>query len=133
MTETDTPTRVVETDDGRSAVVSRPVPNVTVEYLSGERGAEAARAVLDGPRCVFCDVPVGEDERRIVADKFGTDVVRPICKGHLEHPESWHRATPFDRERVWYCDECGEVATDVRDSECFDCRTADVRAERGGN
>jgi hypothetical protein len=131
VTQTETPTRVVETGDGH-VVVSRPAPVVTVEYPSAERGAEAARAVLDGPRCVFCDVPVGEGEQRIVADKFGTDVVRPICKGHSEHPASWHRATPFDPERVRYCEGCGDVS-EVRDGECFACRTADVRAERGGN
>jgi hypothetical protein len=125
MSETETPTRVVETSDAPT-VVSRPLPVVTVAYPSAERGAEDAREELDGPRCVFCYVPVGEDERRILADKFGTYVVRPICKGHSEHPESWLRATPFDPERIRYCDECGDVS-EVWGGECFDCRTADVR------
>jgi len=126
MSETDAPTKVVETEE-RSAVVSRPLPVVTVELPSAKRGAEDARDELDGPRCTFCNVPVAEDEQGIVADYFGTFRAFPICKGHSEHPESWHRATPFDPERVRYCDECGEVATGVRDGACFDCRVADMR------
>lgn len=126
MSGTEPPTRVVETD-GRSAVVSRPLPVVTVEQPSAERGAEDARNELDGPRCVFCGVPVAEDEQNIVADYFGTLRAFPLCKGHLEHPESWHRATGFNRERVRCCEDCGEVATDVRDGACFDCRVSDMR------
>jgi len=125
MSETDAPTKVVETEE-RSAVVTRPVPVVTVEQPNADRGADAAREELDGPRCVFCDVPVAEDEQGIVTDYFGTFRAFSICKGHSEHPESWTRATPFDRERVRYCEDCGEVA-EVRDGACWDCRVADMR------
>lgn len=127
MSGTDTPTVVVETSEGRSTVLTRPLPRIEVRRPSAKRGADASRAELDGPRCVFCDVPVAEDEQDILTDACGTYVVVPICKGHLEHPESWHRATGFDPERVRYCDECDEVATDVRDGACFDCRVADMR------
>lgn len=127
MSETDPPTVVVETGDGRSAVVTRPLPVVEVRRPNAKRGADDARAELDGPRCKFCGVPVGEDEINIVTDVCGTLRAFSICKGHLEHPESWHRATPFDPERTRYCEDCGEVATDVRDGVCFDCRVADLR------
>jgi hypothetical protein len=99
---------------------------VTVEQPSAERGADDARAELDGPRCGFCDVPVGEDEVNIPTDVCGTTRVFPICKNHSEHPESWNRATGWNPERVRYCDECGDLAT-TYERECFACHTADVR------
>lgn len=125
MSDTQRRTVAVESPEDRPAVVSRPLPVIVVQRPTAERGASEAREELDGPRCVFCDVPVAEDEQYIVADYFGALRSFHICKGHSEHPNSWHRATPFNSERVQYCEDCGEVR-EVRDGECLDCRTAAV-------
>lgn len=130
MSDTQRGTVAVGSLGDRSVAVSRPLPVVEIRRPTAKRGAEDAREELDGPRCVFCDVPVAEDEQYIVADFFGALRSFHICKGHSEHPESWHRATPFNPERVRYCGDCGEVATDVRGGECLDCRTAAVRETR---
>ncbi len=102
--------------------VSRPLPVLEVRRPTADRGANDVREHLDGKRCIFCGVPVGDDEEFIEADKFGTLVTRPICKGHSEHPESWLRARLENREEMGYCPSCGDVTRQYAyRKECGTC------------
>ena len=113
----------VETSTGPS----RPLPYVEIHRPTADRGADDVREHLDGKRCLFCGVPVGDDERFVEADKFGMRVTRPICKNHLEHPESWHAATTHTPEQMGYCPSCGAVTRqDGYREECGQCNPVDL-------
>lgn len=131
MSEADRTTARVEEADECTTDVPRPLPVVEVHRPSAKRGAKDAREELDGERCVFCDVLVGEDEQEILTDYFGTLSTFSICKAHLEHPASWRQATEWNPDRVRYCDGCGDLTTTAHDGECFDCRRAEMLAKRG--
>ncbi|APX98616.1 hypothetical protein [Natronorubrum daqingense] len=101
---------------------TRPLPHVEIHRPRADRGADDVRDHLDGQRCIFCDVPVGDDERSIAADKFGLRVTRPICKGHSEHPESWRAAVAHNPDAMGYCPTCGDVTTqDGFRDQCSTC------------
>ena len=80
-------------------------------------------AHLDGPRCVFCGVPVAEDEQHIRTDILGTMGYRHICKSHREHPRSFRHAQE-NPTGYRYCDRCGRLVSSVHDSgRCTGCET----------
>lgn len=88
---------------------SRPLPAIEVRKPAAVRGIPEIRKHLDGPRCVFCDVPVAEDEQQIRTDWGGTMVRRHICKGHSEHPESFVGISETNPEDLRYCPRCDRI------------------------
>ena len=108
----------------RESAASRPLPVVTVEFPSATRGIPDVRAHLDGSRCDLCGVPVAEDEQNIRVDVVGTMAHRPVCKGHLEHPEtilhrSWEAVESY--RRCPRCDRLVSRIPDYADGVCFAC------------
>jgi len=105
-------------------MTSSPLPLVEIHRPSAERGADDVREHLDGLRCIFCNVPVGDDEQRILADHFGTLRVFPICKEHHEHPDSWNLAVHGGKfaDKMYFCPTCGDLTTyrSITD-ECWVC------------
>lgn len=107
---------------------SRPLPTIEIHRPTADRGADVVREHLDGKRCIFCGVPVGDDEEFVETDKFGTLVTTSICKGHSEHPDSWLRARRHQPEKMGYCPSCGGVTTqDAYSKECSICDSVDLK------
>lgn len=118
---------VLEQSQSEPAKASRPLPTIEIHRPTADRGADDVRERLDGKRCVFCDVPVGDDEEFIETDMFGMLVVKPICKGHSEHPDSWLRARRQNAEKMGYCPSCGDVTLqDQHRRECSTCDPVDL-------
>jgi hypothetical protein len=117
--------------DGATASVSRPLPRIEVSRPTAGRGIPEIRAHLDGPRCVFCHVPVGADETDMLTDFFGTLRAFPICKGHSEHPASVVLDADPDPESFAFCPGCGDptpLRNSARDA-CTDCEPIDLRTQ----
>jgi len=87
---------------------SRPLPRITVDQPSAERGADDARAHLDAEHCSLCGCP---DVDRVVVEIpwTGKTALRPVCKGHSEHPD--HPGYAESENPVDYreCERCGAL------------------------
>lgn len=101
---------------------SRPLPIIEVKRPSAERGADDARAHLDGDACLFCGCPDVEPVRVEIpwTGKFG---MRHVCRGHPEHPaHPGHvkRENPTDYRFCARCEKIGPWTN--ADGLCHDCR-----------
>lgn len=106
--------------------VSRPLPILTIERPSAQRGADAVREHLDGERCEFCGVP---SDGRTHVDRIGEKAHVPTCGGCLDSPEAafWH--TDETPEGWRFCPTCDYV---VRLSAGGDmCHGCDVFRREG--